>query len=82
VQSGTARPLGVDDADRAVSRVHAEIRIAGRAVQVIDRDSVNGTFVYPEGGSGWERLPANEPYELAPGTQVLVGRRTLLYRSD
>jgi len=82
VQAGSARPLLIDDPDRVVSRVHAEIRIAGRSVQVVDRDSVNGTYVYPDGGSGWERLAPNEPYELAPGTQVLVGRRSLLYRPE
>jgi pSer/pThr/pTyr-binding forkhead associated (FHA) protein len=82
VQSGHARALQIDDPDRVVSRIHAEVRLAGHAVHVVDRDSVNGTFVYPPGGAGWERLAPNEPYALAPGTQVLVGRRSLLYRAD
>ena len=82
VQTGTARALAIDDPDRVISRVHAEIRIVGHAVHVVDRDSVNGTYVYPDGGAGWERLPANEPHELVPGSQVLVGRRSLLFRAD
>ncbi|MGH2684679.1 MAG: FHA domain-containing protein, partial [Actinomycetota bacterium] len=82
VQAGSARPLAIDDADRVISRVHAEIRIVGRSVHIVDRDSANGTYIYPDGGAGWERLPPNEPHELTPGSQVLVGRRSLLYRPE
>lgn len=81
VQSGSSRAIAIDDPDRVVSRVHAEVRIAGRTIQLVDRDSVNGTYVFGGNGGGWERLAPNEPYELQPGGQVLIGRRTLRYEA-
>jgi hypothetical protein len=79
VIEGTARPLVLDDPDRSVSRVHAEIRLNGWDVTVVDRGGANGTHVCAPGAGAWTRLDANVPAKLTPGSHVLVGRRTFVF---
>ncbi len=79
VYEGHARPLKIVDADRSVSRVHAEVVLTGWDVQLIDRGSANGTSICTPGSRNWTSLQANMPTVIIPGTEVRVGRRTLVY---
>jgi hypothetical protein len=69
----------VDSPDQDVSRSHAEVRLEGWRVLVVDLDSVNGTVVTAPGRPP-ERLNALEPYPLVPGAVVdLAGEVTFEY---
>lgn len=81
VHAGRARALVIEDAERAVSRVHAEIRLEGWDVKIVDRASDNGTFVYPPAAAQWLRLAPETPTDLASGTHVAIGRRTFVFDS-
>lgn len=59
--------------DPGVSRHHAEIRIEGGMVSLIDLGSTNGTFV---GGQPVGRVV------LTDGARVTLGRTTLIFRHD
>jgi pSer/pThr/pTyr-binding forkhead associated (FHA) protein len=80
VESGSARPLPLDDASHTVSRVHAEVRLEGWTVHVVDRGSTNGTFVWDEPNRQWRRL-GNHPERIRPGTRVSFGRRAATFES-
>jgi pSer/pThr/pTyr-binding forkhead associated (FHA) protein len=58
--------------DRAVSRVHASVRVDGQTVVVEDLDSSNGTLVNGE--------PIVAARRLAPGDVVTVGSTELEVR--
>lgn len=75
------RPIRLDDDSGTLSRVHAEIRLEGWDVLLIDRASANGTFIAAGGQSGWSRLAPNRPVVLAPGTHVRTGRRMFTFES-
>lgn len=77
----TARPLALDDPERSISRIHADVRLVGWDVQLTDRGSANGTFVWDEGARQWQRIPENTPTAIRPGAQVALGRRTFVYRT-
>jgi hypothetical protein len=79
VQAGTAKPLVLDDADQSVSRVHAEIRLVDWDVEIIDRDSANGTFLLAPEATEWTRLRPREPVRVTPGAQVAFGRRVMTF---
>jgi hypothetical protein len=81
VLSGDGRPLSLTDPDRTISRVHAEVRLNGWDVTVIDRRSQNGTYILPQGAQEWIRLAPDQPTAIGSGTRVLVGRRVLIYDS-
>lgn len=72
------RPLVLADAEQSVSRAHAEVRLAGWDVLVVDRGSSNGTFVASP-GEAWERLAQGVPRALEPGQWVLFGRRVVVF---
>src|SRR5690606_7210961 len=59
--------------DPGVSRHHAELRIEGQQVALVDLGSTNGTFVH---GQPVRRV------ELQSGTRVTLGRTTLVFRRD
>ena len=59
--------------DRAVSRVHCELRLRNRAVQIIDAGSTNGTFA-----EGVRIADA----ELAPGSVFRVGTTSIRLESS
>jgi Protein of unknown function (DUF3662)/FHA domain len=59
--------------DPGVSRHHAELRMEGGEVVLVDLGSTNGTFV---NGQPIRRVV------LADGTQVTLGRTTLVFRRD
>ena len=79
VKSHKARALRLEDPDNLVSRVHADIRLVGWEVQVIDRDSANGTYVLAPEGNEWQRVPGDKPQTISPGTRVSIGRKVLTY---
>ncbi|MDI9581660.1 MAG: DUF3662 and FHA domain-containing protein [Thermobispora sp.] len=59
--------------DPGVSRHHAELRIEGDKVVLVDLGSTNGTFV---NGQPVRRI------EMQDGTRVTLGRTTLVFRRD
>ena len=75
------RPIRLDDDSGTLSRVHAEIRLNGWDVLLIDRGSANGTYIAAAGQSGWNRLAPNQPVVLSPGTHVRTGRRMFTFES-
>jgi pSer/pThr/pTyr-binding forkhead associated (FHA) protein len=82
VRTKEAEGLALNDATSTLSRVHAEVRLAGWDVHIVDRGSTNGTFVWAPGQSGWERLAPNEARVLAPGMHVAFGRLSATFESS
>lgn len=78
VQAQQAAPVRLEDPEHLISRVHADVRLVGWDVQVVDRGSANGTFVLPPEASEWQRL-GDEPRTISPGTRVAVGRKVITY---
>ena len=81
ITSGEARVLLLDDAARTVSRVHAEVRLDGWRVTVVDRGSTNGSFVWMAATSQWQRLTADVPVALEPGQHASFGQRAFRFES-
>lgn len=81
VISSRLRPIRLDDDSGTLSRVHAEIRLEGWDVLLLDRGSANGTYLAPAGQSGWTRLAPQRPVVLTPGTHVRIGRRVFTFES-
>ncbi|TDE88110.1 FHA domain-containing protein [Occultella glacieicola] len=82
VREGVLRPIRLDDTSGALSRVHAEIRLSGWDVVLIDRGSANGTYVAASDEQSWQRLTPNQHFVLTPGTHVRVGQRTFTFESS
>ena len=81
VPAGQARPLNLTDPNRTVSRVHAEVRLDGWDVLVVDRGSTNGTYLLLPGAPQWTRVPPAGRAVVPPGARVAVGQRTFVYES-
>ncbi|WP_300008912.1 FHA domain-containing protein [Pseudonocardia sp.] len=81
VRSGTLRSIVVEDRSGAVSRVHAEVRVDGWDVVLVDSGSRNGTFVAAPGDPAWTPVPARQSRRLVPGTRVRLGGRTFVFES-
>ncbi|PRY42081.1 FHA domain-containing protein [Geodermatophilus tzadiensis] len=81
VASGQLRPLLVVDPTGGVSRHHAEIRLEGWDVLLVDTGSANGTLVAPRGAPGWSSLVPDQPIRLTPGTAVRMGGRQFAFES-
>lgn len=81
VTDGAARPMRVDDPKGLISRAHAQIRLDGWQVQVVDLGSANGTGIWAPGESAWRPIPRLTPVTIRPGTQVGFGQRQLRYES-
>ncbi|WP_395725168.1 FHA domain-containing protein [Nakamurella sp.] len=81
VISSRLRPIRLDDDSGTLSRVHAEIRLEGWDVLLLDRGSANGTYLAAAGQSGWTRLAPQRPVVLTPGTHVRIGRRVFTFES-
>jgi len=79
VVEGRARPIVLDDPEGTVSRIHAEIRLAGGGVQLIDRGSTNGSHLWEPSKGEWDRLTPDEPRPIRPGDRGAIGQRTFLY---
>lgn len=78
VRSGRVRPLRLDDEHR-VDAVHAEIRLDGWRVLLVDRGSADGTRVRPPGATGWAELAPGRPTELRSRTRIQIAERELLF---
>ncbi len=81
VGSGQLRPLLVVDQTGGVSRHHAEIRLDGWDVLLLDIGSANGTLVAPRGAPGWASLVPHQPVRLTAGMAVRMGGRTFAFES-
>ena len=81
VVSGSLRPLLVVDQTGGVSRHHAEIRLEGWDVVLVDIGSANGTLVAPPGAPAWQSLVPNQPVRLVPGMAVRMGSRQFAFES-
>ncbi len=81
VRSGALRSIVVEDRSGAVSRVHAEVRVDGWDVVLVDSGSRNGTHVAGPGEPAWTTLPAGQSHRLVPGTRVRLGARTFVFES-
>lgn len=81
VSAGTHVGLPIDDITGTVSRSHAELRLDGWDVYVVDKNSTNGTFVWSAGHDDWERLSPNKPRLIGPGTHVSFGLVTAVFDS-
>lgn len=81
VQSGELRPLLVIDQTGGVSRHHAEIRLEGWDVLLLDTGSANGTLVAPSGAPQWSSLVPGQPVRLTPGMAVRMGSRQFAFES-
>jgi pSer/pThr/pTyr-binding forkhead associated (FHA) protein len=81
VRRGEATGLTLGDRHGHLSRQHAEVRLVGWDVQLVDLASTNGTFVYDVGRRTWHRLAPNHPYVLTPGSSVAFGRYAAMFSS-
>lgn len=76
-----AELLVVHDNNDTLSRTHAELRLDGWTVQIIDLGSTNGTYVWDAQNDRWNQLTAGHPIELQSGETVALGRRTFVFES-
>jgi hypothetical protein len=81
VRTGALRAIVVEDRSGAVSRVHAEVRVDGWDVLLVDSGSRNGTHVAGPGEPAWTALPPRHTHRLVPGTRVRMGARTFVFES-
>ncbi|MGY1813635.1 FHA domain-containing protein [Blastococcus sp. SYSU D00820] len=81
VRAGELRPLLVVDQTGGVSRHHAEVRLEGWDVVLVDTGSANGTLVAPRGAPSWTSLVPGQPVQLTPGMTVRMGGRQFAFES-
>jgi hypothetical protein len=81
VRSGALRSIVVEDRSGSVSRVHAEVRVNGWDVLVVDTGSRNGTYLAVPGERCWSPLVPRQGKRLVPGTRVRLGARTFIFES-
>lgn len=79
VANGSVRALTL--AGDRLGDTHAEIRLDGWAVSLVDRGTPGGTHVLAPGQDGWSRISAHREVPLRPGTHVALGSRVLTYVS-
>jgi hypothetical protein len=83
--SPTTNPDGellvIHDNNDTLSRSHAELRLDGWTVQIVDLGSTNGTYIWDTQNDRWNQLTANHPVELQSGETVALGRRTFVFES-
>jgi hypothetical protein len=75
VAGETARAVRLADPHMVLSRTHVEVRLVDWQVLVLDRDSMNHTFVHIPGQNPFQLRPA-EPFPIPPGTTVVLGDAT------
>ncbi|MEU6586791.1 FHA domain-containing protein [Nocardia sp. NPDC046763] len=76
-----AQAIRIPDTSGGMSRVHAEIRLVGWDVLVMDRGSANGTHIRPPGRPDWVRAAPGQPTVLKPDSQLLLGGRVFTFNS-
>lgn len=82
VRSGELRPIALEDRVGSVSRVHAEVRVSGWDVIVVDSGSRNGTYVCGPDEDTWTALHPRRSRRLLPGTRVRLGARMFRFESS
>ncbi len=82
VRTGELRPIAIDDQAGSVSHAHAEIRVSGWDVMVVDTGSGNGTYVSGPDEGQWTALPPRRSRRLLPGTRVRLGARMFVFESS
>ena len=82
VRAGELRPIVVDDEAGSVAHAHAEIRVSGWDVMVVDAGSRTGTYVSSPDEGQWTPLPPRRSRRLLPGTRVRLGGRTFVFESS
>jgi hypothetical protein len=80
VRAGELRPIALDDQTGSISHVHAEIRVSGWDVMVVDAGSHDGT--YGPGEGQWTPLPPRRSRRLLPGARVRLGGRMFVFDSS
>lgn len=63
--------IAINDESKLISKEHAEITREGDRFLLRDLESVNGTFV--ESYGRWERISAEHPVLVRPGTRMGIG---------
>jgi FHA domain len=81
VSSGVARSLTPAGDVSGLSRVHAVIRQDDWRVEMVDHNSLNGTFRWDSSAGRWTRLDANVPVTLMAGDAIAFGRRTATFQA-
>jgi hypothetical protein len=76
-----AELLVIHDNNDTLSRTHAELRLDGWSVQIIDLGSTNGTYIWDSQHDRWNQLTTGHPVELQSGETVALGRRTFVFES-
>jgi hypothetical protein len=72
IEGEPARVVRLPDPDTVLSRTHLEVRLVDWQVQVVDRDSMNHTYVTVPGQAPTQLRPT-EPYPIPVGTVVSLG---------
>jgi hypothetical protein len=81
VRTGELRPIVIDDQAGSIAHAHAEIRVSGWDVMVVDAGSENGTYVFGPDEGQWTPLPSRRSRRLLPGARVRLGGRTFVFES-
>lgn len=72
VNGEPTRAVQLEDPEHLMSRTHLMVQLDGWQVLVVDRDSMNHTFVEVPGRAAFQLRPG-EPYPIPPGTVVRLG---------
>jgi hypothetical protein len=80
VVRGEVLPLVLEDDDRTVSRVHAELRLRDWDVHFVNLSTTNGSFVWDPPSGQWVPV-SDQPVVLAPGARVAMGHRVAVFES-
>lgn len=79
VRQGLLQALVIDDPAGTVRPVHAELRVDGGRVAIVDATD-GATHVLAPGADGWTLVPQGQVLKLQAGTRVAVGTRILLFQ--
>lgn len=78
VLNGQAQGLRLIDPAEEIEPLHAEVRLDGWDVTLIDWSN-RGTYILPEEAGTWQVAPRGVPTTLTAGTHIAIGRRTLVF---
>lgn len=73
VIAGHVTGIALTGADFVLSRVHAELRVSFDGVDLVDRQSTNGTLVQRSGSNAWERVDPGSAVPLHDGDRISFG---------
>lgn len=81
VRTGHAQGLRLEDPTGDIEPLHAEVRLEGWDVLVVDW-STHGIHLLPAEGASWQVAPRGVATALPPGTRIAIGTRTMVYDSN